>query len=508
LEVDVSKLEAEVKEMNKSPSVSASSPLRYAGYAARDAQKIPPTNLEILQTGPGTPMGEYMRRYWQPVCLSQELTDVPKAIRIMHEDLVAFRDRGGNIGVLHRKCAHRGTSLEFGIIADKGIRCCYHGWHFDVDGTLLEAPAEPPDSHKRLKETVCQGAYPAFERDGLVFAYLGPLDQKPEFPVFDGYVLPKGNRLVPFSNIFDCNWLQVYENQIDHFHTALLHNNMTVAGVDTNVAAGATLQGGFGEMPVIDWHATHQNNGLIFTAGRRLSDEKVWIRISEMAFPNWMQNAAIVAAAPQRHSGPAMSRWQVPVDDQHSIAFGWRHFNEEVDPDQKGDVDGCGVDKIDFLIGQTRHRSYDEMQRAPGDYDVLVSQGPMATHGLEHPGKSDVGVYMCRSILRDAVQGKTPPDPTRALANAGVEDTLPRYTSDTALNIRRQSDKEKDRELIRKAAHQVFAIMKECDDLPLAERRSHILKRLDELEIGLGARHATATEGRHASSEAMKSSVD
>ncbi|MCE9658313.1 MAG: Rieske 2Fe-2S domain-containing protein [Burkholderiales bacterium] len=430
-------------------------------------------------------MGEYMRRYWQPVCLSQELTDVPKAIRILHEDLVAFRDKSGTIGVLHRKCAHRGTSLEFGIIADRGIRCCYHGWHFDVDGTLLDAPAEPPDSNKRLKETVCQGAYPAFERDGLVFAYMGPLDQKPEFPVFDGYVLPKDNRLVPFSNIFDCNWLQVYENQIDHFHTALLHNNMTVAGVDTNLAAGATLQGGFGEMPIIDWHATHNRNGLIFTAGRRLSDEKVWIRISEMGFPNWMQNAAIVAAAPQRHSGPAMSRWQVPVDDEHSIAFGWRHFNEEVDPERKGDEDGCGVDKIDFLIGQTRHRSYDEMQRAPGDYDVLVSQGPMAIHGLEHPGKSDVGVYMCRSILRDAVQGKTGPDPTRERANAGGAETIHRYTSDTALQISRHPDKEKDRETIRKAAHQVFAIMKEGDVLPVAARKEHILRRLGELEAGL-----------------------
>ena len=71
----------------------------------------------------------------------------------------------------------------------------------------------------------------------------------------------------------------------------------------------------------------------------------MWIRISEMGFPNWMQNAAIVAAAPQRHSGPAMSRWQVPVDDEHSIAFGWRHFNDEVDPEHNGREEECGVDK-------------------------------------------------------------------------------------------------------------------------------------------------------------------
>ena len=452
----------------------------YSGYLQRDLQNAAPSDLEILQAGPGTPMGEYMRRYWLPVCLSQELTDVPKAIRIMNEDLVAFRDRSGHVGVMHRKCAHRGASLEFGIVQQTGIRCCYHGWHFGVDGKLLEAPAEPSDT--RLKDTVCQGAYPAFERDGLVFAYMGPPDEKPKFPVFDGYVFPAGTRLVPFSNVFDCNWLQVHENQIDHYHTALLHNNMTVAGVSGSVADGVTLQGGFGEMPVVDWHSTHSNHGIIFTAGRRLSDDAVWIRISELGLPNFMQNAAVMAAAPQRHSGASMSRWQVPVDDTHSIAFGWRHFNDEVDPEHRGKAEDCGVDKIDFLVGQTRHRSYDEMQRAPGDYEVIVSQGPMAIHDLEHPGRSDVGVYMYRSQLRDAVAGKLPPDPVRARAEAGHEETLPRYTSDTRLKILRDANNEKDRENIRKAAQVVFAVMKECDELPHEQRRTHVLQRLGEIE--------------------------
>ena len=479
----MSKMDAGFKEISQSTSRAASRSLPYGGYFARDAQKSPPDDLEILRTGPDTPMGEYMRRRWQPVCLSQELTDVPKAIRIMHEDLVAFRDRGGRIGVLHRKCAHRGASLEFGIVSQRGIRCCYHGWLYDIDGTVLETPAEPSDS--RLKETVCQGAYPAFERDGLVFAYMGPPESKPKFEIFDGYVHPQDTRLVPFSNVFDCNWLQVYENLIDHYHTALLHNNMTVEGVDAALSAGASLQGAFGEMPVVDWHTTHNGNGMLFTAGRRLSEDRVWVRISELAFPNYSQNAAVVAAAPQRHSGPAMTRWQVPVDDEHSIAFGWRHFNDEVDPDHNGREEDCGVDKIDFLIGQTRHRSYHEQQRIPGDYDAIVSQGAISVHGLEHPGRSDVGVYLCRSLLRNAVRGKTAPDSTRALTEAGDENTLPGYVSDSRLRIPRHLDKEKDRELIRKAAHQVFAIVKECDALPTAERRPHILRRLDAIEDGL-----------------------
>ena len=224
---------------------------------------------------------------------------------------------------------------------------------------------------------------------------------------------------------------------------------------------------------------------MIFTAGRRLSDERVWIRISGMGLPNWMQNAAVMAAGPQRHSGAAMSRWQVPVDDEHSIAFGWRHFNDEVDPEHRGKEEECGVDKIDFLIGQTRHRSYDEQQRVPGDYDVIVSQGPMAIHGLEHPGRTDVGVYMCRALLRDAVRGKTPPDPVCAWAEAGGPDPLPRYTSDSVLRLPRRASAERDREMIRSAAHRVFAAMKECDALPLAQRKPHVLACLDVIERAL-----------------------
>jgi tert-butyl alcohol monooxygenase / tert-amyl alcohol desaturase len=452
----------------------------YSGYGLRESQRLAPNDLELLQSGPNTALGEYMRRYWQPVCLSQELTDVPKAIKILHEELVAFRDRSGHVGVLHRKCAHRGASLEFGIVQKHGIRCCYHGWHYDVDGTLLEAPAELRDT--RLKETVCQGAYPAFERDGIVFAYMGPPDKQPPFPVFDGYLLPEGNRLVPFYNVFDCNWLQVYENQIDHYHTALLHNNMTVEGVDKQIAEGATLQGGFGAMPIIDWYPVRSGHGMIFTAGRRLSDQQVWIRISEMGFPNWMQNAAIVAAAPQRHSGPAMSRWQVPVDDEHSIAFGWRHFNDEVDPEHNGREEECGVDKIDFLIGQTRHRPYEHTQRVPGDYEAIVSQGPVAIHALEHPGRTDVGVYLCRSLLRDLLRGKTPTDPTLALAEKAGDSTLPRHTSDSRLNLSRHPDSEKDREIIRSAAKRLFEAMKDCEELSLAQRKPYVLNRLDEIE--------------------------
>jgi phenylpropionate dioxygenase-like ring-hydroxylating dioxygenase large terminal subunit len=115
----------------------------YSGYLLRGT---PEPERYLTEVGPGTPMGEYFRRFWHPVCLSEEITDVPKAIRILGEDLIAFRDKSGQVGVFHPFCCHRGAALEFGIPSERGLRCCYHGWLFDVDGTILETPGEPPDS--------------------------------------------------------------------------------------------------------------------------------------------------------------------------------------------------------------------------------------------------------------------------------------------------------------------------------------------------------------------------
>lgn len=448
-------------------------------YKHKDSAKA--HDAELTHTDAGTPMGEYMRKFWQPVCLSEELKELPKAIRILGEDLVAFRDKQGGVGVMHRHCSHRGASLEFGIITDQGIRCCYHGWHYALDGTLIETPCEPAES--RLKETVCQGAYPAFERDGLVFAYLGAPDSMPEFPVFDSYVYPKGTRLVPFSNVYPCNWLQVFENIMDHMHTAVLHNHMTVEGVDASTSEGVSLEG-FGDMPVMQWEATREGNGMIFIAARRLPEDKVWIRITEMLFPNFLQIGSLVpTAARERHSTTAMTRWQVPVDDTNTIIFGYRHFNDEVDPDHLGSEEECGVDKIDFLVGQTGNRTYEEGQRAPGDWEALVSQRPIAIHAQENPGRSDVGVYMCRKLLRDAVRG-------HIKANAGHNatqasgDTLPLYAQDTVLRVPQEQD---DRALLARLGKQVIAILKEADALPGQARDAHVRRRLDELDGGLDA---------------------
>ena len=137
-------------------------------YGAYYHSEVPGEDAELTHTGPGTPCGEYLRRFWQPVAHLDELRDLPLRIQIMGEDLVAFRDKGGKVGVLELHCPHRGTSLEFGVVEEKGIRCCYHGWQFDVDGTILDTPGEPENS--TLKDRLRQGSYPVHEYRGLVYS--------------------------------------------------------------------------------------------------------------------------------------------------------------------------------------------------------------------------------------------------------------------------------------------------------------------------------------------------
>src|SRR5215475_8655990 len=135
--------------------------MRYGGYYHRD---LPDEDAELTHVGPRTACGEYLRRFWQPVCRSDELRDLPIRLKILGEELVVFRDRSGSVGLLGLHCPHRGASLEFGLVDDRGIRCCYHGWLFAPDGTILETPGEPAVS--TLKDRLHHGAYPTHEHLG------------------------------------------------------------------------------------------------------------------------------------------------------------------------------------------------------------------------------------------------------------------------------------------------------------------------------------------------------
>src|SRR5215475_5475478 len=127
-------------------SMPPPNPFLNTPYGAYLARHVPPPDDEMTRVGPGTPCGEYLRRFWQPVAFARDLRETPLRVRIMGEDLVVFRDKSGRVGLLQLHCTHRGTSLEYGLISERGIRCCYHGWMYDVDGRILETPGEPASS--------------------------------------------------------------------------------------------------------------------------------------------------------------------------------------------------------------------------------------------------------------------------------------------------------------------------------------------------------------------------
>jgi phenylpropionate dioxygenase-like ring-hydroxylating dioxygenase large terminal subunit len=406
---------------------------RYGGYFHRD---IPEEDAEITHVGPGTPCGEYMRRFWQPVCFSDELGDLPRRVKILGEELVVFRDASGAVGLLELHCPHRGTSLEFGLIDARGIRCCYHGWLFAADGKILETPGEPADS--TLKDRLYHGAYPTHEHQGIVFAYMGPPEHQPAFPAYDSFSR-SGYRLIPGQKYFyPCNWLQIMENTMDPAHTAFLHT----------IVSGAVFTNEFGVLPELDFAETPI--GMIYIATRRVGDN-IWARMVEAVLPNLQQVAPIWEDGRHEHpfSGPFMSRWIVPVDDAHTMFIEFRHVSES-----DGMTPAWWADRNIMLPGQIAADSYEDGQRHPGDYEAQVSQRPIAIHALEHLGATDRGVTMFRNQIRRRVRAvQAGDDPIGVFRRANG--MIPTYCNDTVVRVPRAASEAADKQLMRETGRKL-----------------------------------------------------
>ena len=183
-------------------------------------------NELMCRVGPGTPMGTMMRRYWIPALLTNELPvpdSPPVRLRLLGEDLVAFRDTQGRVGVLEELCPHRRASLWLGRNEDSGLRCVYHGWKFDVDGVCVDLPSAPEGETYRHKINII--SYPCVEAGDLIWAYMGPKDKQPPFPEFEWAKLPKANRYVT-KFIMECNYLQAMEGDYDPGHGPFLHTKI------------------------------------------------------------------------------------------------------------------------------------------------------------------------------------------------------------------------------------------------------------------------------------------
>jgi nitrite reductase/ring-hydroxylating ferredoxin subunit len=345
------------------------------------------SNDLLTEVGPGTPLGELMRRYWHPVGLSAKLKDLPRKVRILGEDLILFRDRAGRAGLLYPRCMHRGTSLFYGRTEERGIRCCYHGWLFDAEGRCLDQPCEPDGG--RHRDAARQPWYPVEERYGFVFAYLGPPEKKPVLPRYDNLEnMAPGEKLwssyggfgstgdsslsvVPYS------WLHMNDNVMDPFHVQVLHSTFSVVQFHPQFAL----------MPKVDFFQTE--NGVCYTALRELEDGRVVDRISSWIIPNIMSVPDVQLKA--GHSSGIS--WVVPVDDSHYVQAMVGKIPEG--------VSFRGM----MLNGKTwGEMTEEEHQRTPGDYEAQAGQGPISLHSEEHLVTSDRGIMMQRRMLMQQME--------------------------------------------------------------------------------------------------------
>jgi nitrite reductase/ring-hydroxylating ferredoxin subunit len=410
------------------------------GTAYGRTATTPGEDAFLTHVGFGTPVGELLRRYWQPVALSSELGDLPLKIRILDEELVVFRDTSGRAGLLDAHCCHRGASLEYGRVERDGIRCCYHGWLFDAQGRCLDQPCEPSDgehSDGNYRESLRQPWYPVREYGGLVFAYMGPPDRMPEFPFWD-ILLRDGVELRAYRNhtrgvVAECNWLQIHENAVDPMHTFVLHS--------TN--SGNQFTPAFATRPEIDFITTPIS--VRYVRNATLPNGNRFHRVGEVFVPNARSlpsqtpDGDAVLSEPGRFIG-----WWVPVDDTHTIGF---HIEAlpVVDGRPEGSVWAEAVPGLSNS-NVPPPQSYQDTQRRPGDREAQVSQRPIAVHALENLATSDLGIVKFRRLVRQAAEavarGEDPPgicrDPARAIIEVGAKNEIlppdgPTETSDTSL---------------------------------------------------------------------------
>ncbi len=349
-------------------------------------------NERLTHIGPGTDMGTLFRRYWHPIAGSVEMDDTPtKAMRILGEDLVLFKDRSGNLGLIQESCPHRRVNLLYGIPEEHGLRCPYHGWLFDETGKCLEMPAEAPDS--TFKDRVVAKTYPVKDHAGFIWAYLGP-DPAPLIPNWDLLVKDNVYRQIGAA-VIPCNWLQCMENSVDPVHLEWLHGYyfrwvLERSGMDNEMAmerARPNLK-------------RHKKIGFdVFEHG--IIKRRVWGDQTE-DHEDWTVGHPILFPQILRVGGGGLDEFQyrVPIDDTHTLHFWYSTYTppgdfklpkqEKIPLYQVPVYDDSGKFIVDFVNGQ--------------DSMAWAAQGPIAPRHLEKLAQSDRGVILYRRLLKQQME--------------------------------------------------------------------------------------------------------
>ena len=413
-------------------------------------------NQRLTQVGPGTPGGELLRRYWQPVAMLDEFDpalDPPMAIRpvkpvrVLGQDFVLFKDAQGQFGLLDRDCPHRGADLAYGRNEGDGLRCPFHGWKFDIHGQCTETPAEPTGS--TLCQRIRQRSYPLVQKAGALFAWLGPEGQTPPpFPALDCFVAPASHSFV-FKGLWHCNWLQAFEVGIDPAHASYLHrffNDAPLEGSYGKQFRGASAGDIGGErwpmtkvmrefaQPEISF--TAQPWGLQLTALRPLTDTLTHVRVTNDVFP---QTFVIPLSETM-----TITQMHVPVDDTHNYWYAFfTSFDAPVDKTTMRQQRQKAVTLPDYIPKAGRWNQWgfnpDEQQKRTflgmGEDDINVhdqwaceSMGAIQDRTREHLGTTDKVIMAHRRLLLQAMdtvaQGGPPPgigDPAQTAAIGGPD---------------------------------------------------------------------------------------
>jgi phenylpropionate dioxygenase-like ring-hydroxylating dioxygenase large terminal subunit len=380
-------------------------------------------NELITRIAAGTPMGTAMRRYWIPALLAREVAEPdgpPVRVKLLGEDLLAFRDTDGRVGLLDEFCPHRRASLFFGRNEECGLRCVYHGWKFDVSGRCVDMMNEPDELS--FKHKIRQTSYPTVELGGLIWAYLGPSELTPPLPKFAWTQSPATHRHVS-KVIQECNWLQALEGGIDTSHAPILHRLITTNTKRPGISPTSPFVRGRAPTLVVDltdW-------GYQYAGLRPLDAADMHIRTYHFVLPFHQIRPYQTSAG-----GPAVAGhiW-VPIDDGSTMVYNWHHSTEAPldEDDRRERRSGNGPDHVDqttFRSISNRGNNYSLDRRVQKtetftgidginiqDRAIQESMGPVVDRSKEHLGPADKAIIQARRLLLGAVRtvqaGGTPP---------------------------------------------------------------------------------------------------
>ncbi len=330
-------------------------------------------NRALTEVGRGTRMGQLLRRYWMPFLAAAELTQSTKAVRLLGEDLVVFRDGSGRYGLVERSCPHRGADLSLGVVQGNGLRCVYHGWCFDAAGACIEQPFERI-AHPTAKDKVRAVAYPVVEKAGLLWAYLGPAPA-PLVPDWD-FFHDVGYKQIVLAEA-PCNWVQCQENSIDPVHFEWLHLRWSEA------------QGAGGRPPKPHAEIAFEEAPHGFTYRRQWEGgsptDELWTIGRVCLWPNALYTG--------------FCEWRVPVDDTHTRLIAW--FNVPLPGDEP-----FLQERIPCWTTPTHHPDGRPITSHVLNQDLItwIGQGRLADRSREHLGEGDRGVVMLRRKLFEQAQ--------------------------------------------------------------------------------------------------------